>query len=60
MDLSGPSRTQKPSGKLYFMLMINDFRKMIWVSFLREKIDAFDKFNNFKAMDKNETDYKVK
>lgn len=37
----------------YFILFINDFT-MMWGSFLREKFEAFDKFNIFKAKFENE------
>jgi hypothetical protein len=31
------------------MLVIDDFSRLTWVSFLREKYDAFEKFKKFKA-----------
>lgn len=51
---------ETPTGKLYFMLIIDDFSRMMWVSFLRMKYEAFEKFKEFKAVDENEIDCKIK
>jgi hypothetical protein len=42
------------------MLVINDFSRLTWVSFLREKSDAFKKFKTFKALIENQTRRKLK
>lgn len=60
MDLCGPSITQSPIRKLYFMLIIDDFSRMMWVSFLKEKSKDFDQFKELKAMVENEIDCKIK
>ena len=36
-DLCGPMRTESLQGDSYFMLFIDDFTTMCWVSFLKEK-----------------------
>jgi len=46
-------------GKLHFMLIINGFSRMMWVYFLGEKYEAFEKFKDFKAMVENEIDIKI-
>ncbi len=46
MDLAGPTRTESLGGKRYFMVMVDDFSRYTWVSFLREKSEAFDEFKN--------------
>jgi transposase InsO family protein len=52
MDLCGPSR-QKDTGKEnYFMLIIDDYSRLTWVAFLKEKVEAFEKFKIFKALTK--------
>ena len=43
-DLCGPARVQSLQGEGYFMLFIDDFTKMVWVTFLKEKSEDFDKF----------------
>ena len=53
MDLCGPSRTNAPGGKSYFMLIIDDFSRLTWVVFLKYKSEAFEKFKIFKALVEN-------
>ena len=60
MDLCGPSRTKAPSGESYFMLITDDFSRMTWVSFLKYKSEALDKFKIFKALAENQTGCKLK
>ena len=42
------------------MLLIDDFTRMVWVTFLREKSEAFDKFKVFKSLVENESGHKIK
>ena len=42
------------------MLLIDDYTRMTWVTFLKEKIEAFEKFKDFKALVENETNLKIK
>jgi transposase InsO family protein len=37
------------------MLIIYDYSRLTWVSFLKEKAEAFEKFKIFKALTKNQT-----
>lgn len=43
-NLCGPTRMKSLQGDRYFMLLIDDYSRMAWVTFIREKIDALDKF----------------
>lgn len=43
-----------------FMLFIDAYSKMMWVTFLKEKFEAFSKFKAFKALVENETGKKLK
>jgi hypothetical protein len=36
-------------------LVIDDYSRLTWVSFLKEKYKAFEKFKVFKALTKNQT-----
>jgi len=38
------------------MLMIDDFSRMMWVSFLREEYEYFEKLKDFKVIDKSKID----
>ena len=37
------------------MFLIEDYTRMTWVAFLKEKSEAFEKFKFFKAMAENES-----
>ena len=41
------------------MLLIDDYTRMTLVAFLTEKSEAFEKFEIFKAMAKNESGMKI-
>ena len=41
IDLSGPVRTRGFYGERYFMIFVDDFTRMMWVEFLKEKSKAF-------------------
>jgi hypothetical protein len=60
MDLCGPSRKEGNGGECYFMLVIDHFSRLTWVSFLREKYDGFEKFKKFKALVENQIGRKLK
>ena len=59
-NLRGPTRTKILQGEYYFMLFIDDYTRMTWVTFLKEKSESFDKFKIFKAKVENETNLKIK
>jgi hypothetical protein len=42
------------------MLVTDDFSRLMWVAFLREKYDVFEKFKNFKALAENQIGRKLK
>jgi hypothetical protein len=44
----------------YFMLIIDDYSRLTWVSFLKEKSEAFEKFKVFKALTENRTGKRLK
>jgi transposase InsO family protein len=60
IDLCGPLRKEGTGGERYFMMVIDDFSRHRWVSFLIEKYDAFEKFKMFKALTDNQTGIKLK
>ncbi|GJY59855.1 retrovirus-related pol polyprotein from transposon TNT 1-94 [Tanacetum coccineum] len=43
-DLWGPSRVESMSGCRYFLSIVNDYSRRVWVHFLRHKNEAFSKF----------------
>jgi hypothetical protein len=54
MDLCVPSRQEGMGKENYFMLIIDDYSRLTWVSFLKEKAEAFEKFKIFKALTENQ------
>jgi transposase InsO family protein len=46
--------------KNYFMLIIDDYSRLTWVAFLKEKSEAFEKFKVFKALTENQTGKRLK
>jgi len=59
-DLCGPTRIRSVQGDRYFMLLIDDHSRMMWVTFLKEKYEALEKFKIFKAMVENEIGLNIK
>jgi hypothetical protein len=42
------------------MLIIDDYSRLTWVSFLKEKSEAFEKFKVFNALTENQTRKRLK
>lgn len=47
-DLCGPISPPTPSGKRYFLLLVDDFSRMMWVFFLSTKDEAFSQILHVK------------
>jgi transposase InsO family protein len=59
-DLCGPTRTKSIQGESYFKLFIDDFTRMSWICFLKEKLETLNKFKAFKTLVENEREKKIK
>jgi hypothetical protein len=59
-DLFGPTKTKGLKGEKYFMLLVDDYKIMIAVCFLKNKSEAFENFKIYKEMVENEIDSKTK
>jgi transposase InsO family protein len=44
MDLIGPMQVESLGGKRYTYVVVDDHSRYTWISFIREKSDAFDVF----------------
>jgi hypothetical protein len=42
------------------MLIIDDYSRLTWVVFLKEKVESFEKFKIFKALTETQTDKRLK
>ena len=50
LDLCGPFPIPSLGGSQYFMVIVDDYSRFIWVRFLRKKSEAFEKFKVLKTM----------
>lgn len=60
IDLSGPTKTKGFYSERCFMILVDDFSRMMWVAFLKEKSEAFDKFKILKNRVESESGMKIK
>jgi hypothetical protein len=60
MDLCGPSRQEGTGKENYFMLIIDDYSRLTWVAFLKEKDEAFENFKVFKALNETQIGKRLK
>jgi transposase InsO family protein len=58
--LCGPMQKNSTGGSVYFLTFIDDFRRKIWIYFLRHKCETFAKFKEFKVEAEKQSDKYVK
>ena len=46
-DICGSIKPSTVGGRRYYFLLIDDYSRLMWVAFLREKSDAFQHFKSF-------------
>ncbi|KAK9066710.1 hypothetical protein SSX86_014033 [Deinandra increscens subsp. villosa] len=59
-DLWGPARTQTLGGGRYFLSIVDDYSRRVWVYVLRNKSDAYQRFKDWMALVENQTGRRVK
>lgn len=59
-DLWGPAGCQSHSGARYFLSLVDDFSRKLWVYILKNKSDVFSCFKQWKSLVENQTGKKVK
>lgn len=59
-DIYGPISPPTPSERRYFLLLVDDFSRVMWVYFLTTKDEAFDEFKKFKALVENGSEKRIK
>ena len=59
-DICGPIQPSTVGGRRYYFLMIDDYSRLMWVAFLKEKSEAFQQFKRFKNLAESESEEKVK
>jgi hypothetical protein len=59
-NLVEPNTTKGLKGDNYFMLLVDDYKRITAVCFLKNKSEAFENFKVYKDMVENEMDLKIK
>ena len=59
-DICGPISPSTLGGSKYFLLIIDDYSRLIWVAMLQHKSDVFEAFKKFKAVAETEKGVKLK
>lgn len=60
MDIAGPMEVKSLGGSRYYLLFVDDYSRMAFIYFLKEKSQALDCFKEFKVKVENELDKKIK
>ena len=58
-DLCGPFALETLGGSKYFLLLVDDCTRMLWVSLLKQKLQTFKVFKSFKAQAEREKELKL-
>ena len=56
----GPILVPSLEKSVYYVSLIDDFSRNIWIYFLRKKSKVFSKFKEFKALVENQSEKKIK
>jgi hypothetical protein len=59
-DLCGPVTPPTPGGKLYFLLVVDDFSRYMWVELLKTKDQAFESFKKIQTAAEMESGLKLR
>ena len=59
-DICGPIQPSTVGGRRYYFLLIDDYSRLMWVAFLKEKSEAFQHFEKFKNLAESESEEYVK
>ncbi|HEV7738404.1 MAG TPA: DDE-type integrase/transposase/recombinase, partial [Chlamydiales bacterium] len=60
MDLCGPMQTRSIEGHDYFMILVDDYSRFLWVKFLLKKDEAFEHYRNFSNIVSTNFERKIK
>ena len=59
-DLWGPASNPTSGGNKYFLSIIDDYTRKVWVYLLKDKTETFHNFNNWKKQMENQTSKRIK
>ena len=60
IDLCGPIGIESYRGEIFFILFVYDYSRMMIVMYLKEKLEAFQKFKQYLARVEKETRKRLK
>lgn len=60
VDLCGPIQPSTSAGNKYFMLLVDDFSRAMWVFMLKQKDEALDMFKKFRALVEDGDEKKIR
>nr|KYP64657.1 Retrovirus-related Pol polyprotein from transposon TNT 1-94 [Cajanus cajan] len=59
-DLWGPSRVKTPGGGSYFLTIVDDFTRRMWLYVLKDKTETYKKFKDWNTLIQNQLETKLK
>ena len=59
-DEFGPMSVPSLGKSMYYVSFIDEFSRYTWIYFLQKKYEVFDRFKEFKALVKNQTEKRIK
>ncbi|GAB2275344.1 hypothetical protein Dimus_039125 [Dionaea muscipula] len=59
-DLWGPAKDNTHGGNRFFLSIIDDYSRKVWVILLKSKDETFEKFKDWKVMVENQSGNKIK
>ncbi|KAL2243544.1 UNVERIFIED_CONTAM: Retrovirus-related Pol polyprotein from transposon TNT 1-94 [Sesamum indicum] len=59
-DVWGPANIETHGGNKYFLSIIDNFSRKVFVFLMKQKSDVFEKFQTWKNLVENQTGYKLK
>ena len=59
-DLCGPITPATPTGNKYFLLVVDDFRRYMWIVLIETKDQALDAFKKIRVVAEVEAEAKLK
>ena len=60
IDVWGPAQVSSLGGSHYYIIIIDDATRKVWIYFLRQNFDVFQNFKKWKWLVENETGKKLK
>lgn len=58
-DICGPMHEESLNGSKYFLLLVDDYSRMQWVYFLKQKNEALERIREFKVEVENQKGFTI-